>query len=219
MHLQWLDVLNEQAEWASPDGVRGWLDKAFDAFEPVSDQEIASFEEVLNFIRQQANLLHFRSQPDVSALNARLAILKLEFAEGTKVLPPLRAIADEDSTLQGLSATLLLQFAFFASAAMSDPKVAISRCEGLYREKSQRVLASVFSGPFEQRWRQEIPLLVDKNLVDSPDVQRCGDFFVAKAKSRFCSETCRFTTFQLTKQLLDPGYLAAKQKKYRSKNS
>jgi hypothetical protein len=217
MHLQWLEVLNEQAEWSAPDDVRAWLVKTFQAFEPVSDAEVSTFEEVLSFIRQQANLLHFNGHVDVAGMNERLMNLRLQFTEGDRVLPPLRAIAEDESVLQGLAATLLMEFSFFASASLVDPKVSISRCEGLYREKSSRVLASVFSGPFEPRWRQEIPLLVEKNLVDSADVQRCGDFFLAKPKSRFCSEACRFTTFQLTKQLLDPGYLAAKQKKYRSK--
>lgn len=217
MHLDWINVLNQQAEWASAEDVRSWLKKTGEP-SVVSDTEVSDFEEALLFIRQQANLLHFNGRVDSAAINERLMGLRLEFSEQEHLLPALRAIDEEETILQTLAATLLMQFSFFASAAIGDSKISLARCEGLYREQSRHVLESVFSSPFEARWRSEIPLLVEKNLVESPDVQRCGDFFLQKPKSRFCSEACRFTTFQLTKQLLDPGYLAAKQKKYRDKN-
>jgi hypothetical protein len=95
----------------------------------------------------------------------------------------------------------------------------IARCVGLFRENSNARLSVVrsISNESERRWRDEIDLLKDYELTESPAVQRCADIFLAAPKAKFCSDACRFTTFQLAKQLRDPRYHADKQKRYRNK--
>lgn len=129
---------------------------------------------------------------------------------------------DDNGLLLAIADTAFLQFAWFLSDALfSGNKSAIARCEGVYRvptsEEPSLCATKVFDNQQESRFRQELPLLTNKEMVQDPEIQRCCDFFIAKPKSRFCSDTCRYTTFQLTKQFEDPNYLAQKQKRYRSK--
>src|SRR5438067_7335298 len=149
MSLNWIEVLNEQAEWAGSDQVRGWLATQLCKPINVSDDSITRFESVLHFIRDQATKLHFESTIDYGALNVRLRSIGLQFAPPSH-LPALRAAphpdADEDLVL-GLEETLLLQFAFFASQSLEDSKPRLARCEGIYREHNPHVLQSVFSSP------------------------------------------------------------------------
>jgi hypothetical protein len=129
---------------------------------------------------------------------------------------------DDNGLLLAIADTALLQFAWFLSDALfSGNKNAIARCEGVYRvplsEDSSLCATKVFNNEQENRFRQELPLLTNKEMIQDAEIQRCCDFFIAKPKARFCSDTCRYTTFQLTKQFEDPNYLAQKQKRYRSK--
>jgi hypothetical protein len=75
------------------------------------------------------------------------------------------------------------------------------------------------SPEYEKRWRQEIELLNEHGQTKAPELERCPDLFVASPKARFCSDACRFTTFQIAKHVKTPGYHAEKQKRYRKKQS
>jgi hypothetical protein len=124
----------------------------------------------------------------------------------------------DDKSLEQLRLTLLMQFADFIGgtidSGMTDA-ARIDRCRGLYREDSEIPLAASFPTAVEDKWRNEIDLLVEYEN-SATDVVRCEYFFPRTPKARFCSDACRFSTFQITKQLQEPNYLADKQKRYRS---
>jgi hypothetical protein len=66
----------------------------------------------------------------------------------------------------------------------------------------------------EKYWRDEIALLA-AGSKNTEGWQRCANLFPAAGKSRFCSDSCRFATFQLVKQVEDSGDLGQKQRRYR----
>lgn len=217
--LDWMDVLNEQFEWNTTDDLKSWFIKLTGKQPVLSKASIHEFQKCLNFIRDQVSALHFDESVDTKTLDKKLSGIKLSMSK-TDVLPPLHAKAQGSSDadlLKAMEETILLQFAAFLSDFLSDNgETSLNRCEGLYKE--QRSFDSESLAPpmdTEKRWRKEIPILIECRLLSSPDIHRCGDFFVGKAKARFCSEACRFRTFQLNKQLTDPSYLADKQRRYR----
>jgi hypothetical protein len=125
---------------------------------------------------------------------------------------------DADSLLDLLRKTLLLQFAQFIGGIIDsgiDETPRIDRCRGVYRDDSDVPDFAAFPPKVEKQWRDEIELLVQHEAAAS-DVLRCEYFFPRTPKGRFCSDSCRFSTFQITKQLAEPNYLADKQKRYRS---
>jgi hypothetical protein len=219
--LNWIDVLNEHAEWTKIDDLKAWLTKILGHKPDLDKASIDAFDETLNFMRRQVSALHFNQDIEEKKIDTRLKSVKLGFGQGkNSFVPILHARPDgsnDAAVLHSLEDTLFVQFAFFAAQCLSGETVAgINRCEGLYREET--VPGSVsknFSYEHEKRWRKEIPLL--EKASDNDDIQRCADFFIVKPKSRFCSETCRFRTFQINKQLTDPDYLADKQRRYRAR--
>lgn len=229
-NLQWMEVLNDQATWTSVEDLIRWLSVLLGRRPTLSDKTISDFQSGLNCIRRQVSSLHFQQRLDISAIDAELEGIELELVEPMKqagvyrkVLPALHArlqSENDDSFLIALKQTLVLQFAQFVAEALNNiDSPAIARCEGLYREVNSTDLSPARSLPPETEllWRKEIAALTEAGLESSPEVLRCADYFPVRAKGRFCSDECRFRTFQLTKQLSDPGYLAAKQKKYRAK--
>lgn len=176
-------------------------------------------------MRRQLSALHFGEALDLSYLNEELTGVELELAgpAGTdrkrvSGLPAFRARPrglDDAAVLRCIEDTLVLEFAEFVGACLDDPDEArIARCEGLYRESKSRHLAPVPSFPadIELRWRKELPVLAESGLESDPEIKRCADFFIVKAKGRFCSDECRFRTFQVAKQLKEPRYLAEKHR-------
>lgn len=227
--LIWTDVLNEQATWASYNDAATWLTSLFSKPIEVPAAAVERFHAELNFIRSQVFALHFGEAPDLASINEKLKLVRMELrslkdSSSAGKLPCLVAAAagpaDEDLILS-VSQTVLVQFASFLGAWLQDPESnEVSRCEGLYREPGAASLSPVHSVPsdIELQWRQEIPLLVEQDLLSKADVLRCADLFIsARSRTRFCSDECRFRTFQISKQLTDPGYLAAKQRRYRQK--
>lgn len=225
--IKFIDVLNAQAEWTQPGDASTWLSQALG--QPVSPdkEQLAEFDQCLNFIRQQLTALHFGETLDLQALNERLKHIKLEFAPTAtqsgpaNSFPLLRAQAKEDgqwTMLKSLQESLVLQFAVFLADCL-ETGTSVSRCEGLYREQlvPGSSASKVFELESEKKWRQEIELLAEPELESSNIIQRCADIFMARPKARFCSESCRFRTFQLIKQHAEPGYLAEKQRRYRSR--
>lgn len=220
----WIEVLNEQTTWKSPADLVTWFSSLTGRALSPDAEAVAEFQNALAFIRQQATALHFRETLDVAGIDVRLSVVALTFAP-VRAMPTLRARAPGDSdadVLKALENTLLVQFAEFAGQCLdSNYAVDIARCEGVYRESTPNdpEYVNPFEAHSERRWRNEIPILSEAGLIESEQIERCCDFFVLRPKARFCSEECRFRSFQLNKQLSDPGYLAAKQKRYRQRQA
>ncbi|MBX9693003.1 MAG: hypothetical protein K2Z81_11510, partial [Cyanobacteria bacterium] len=189
---------------------------------------LLSFERTLDFIRMQASEIHFNGRADLKAIDNRMKNIRIEVGSETYPNASLRLPAlhakiegdDDDALLKVVEDTVLLQFSIFVGQAhdRSDETI-FARCEGIFREESAEAIFPVHEFPLdvELKWRQEIPVLVEQNLEQTPEIQRCADFFIPKGRARFCSDDCRFRTFQLVKQLTDPKYLANKQRRYRQK--
>lgn len=216
--------MNEQATWSSLDDVSTWLTAVFNRTLSLDEATLDKFQETLKWMRRQVTALHFYDEIDRESLNSRLTGIHLHFfasddATDSWQWPRLRVKPQGQSDkdlLEALENTLICQFAFFLS---EDQPAGVFRCEGLYREAGATALAPVACLPddLELLWRKEIPLLANSGLADSAQILRCADIFPGNVKARFCSNECRFRTFQLSKQLSDPAYLAAKQKRYRQK--
>jgi hypothetical protein len=228
--LTWVDILNEQALWTSYEDLITWFSSLLGRPAQVTESALEDFQAGLNFIRRAVSAFHFHEQIDIDCLNNHLKDVNLELGDlkpgadpYAGVLPAFRARVDrqdDDSILMALKQTFIVQFASFVGETIEHSSGSpIARCEGIYREGSATHLSPVQSFPedIELRWRKEIQVLSDAGLEKSPEIQRCADFFLPRTKGRFCSDECRFRTFQLTKQLADPGYLAAKQKRYRNR--
>jgi hypothetical protein len=222
-----IDVLNEETNWRSRQDLIGWLDTAFGRPVKPSDKAVEGFERALEQMRRAVDELHFGRPVDWGWLDEALAGIRLTVARDSsrQILPLLHARvtgADDSALLQSLTETLLVQFAAFVSTSLQDKgATSIARCVGLFREGNNARLSVVRSIPEESelRWRAEIDVLSDHELIESPSVQRCADIFLAAPKAKFCSDACRFTTFQVAKQLKDPRYHADKQKRYRDKQT
>jgi hypothetical protein len=228
--LSWINVLNEETQWHSNHSMRQWLSAIFCHSFQCSDEDLEQFEAQLAQMRRTIESLHFGEVPDVQWLDKQLACIKLTVCYESflpqsvrTVLPLLHAQVqgnNDPDLLKALGQTLLIQFAEFVAATLGDQHgPSIARCEGLFRDSNQPQLSIVRSIPeeSERKWREEIEILRQNELASTASVQRCADIFISSPKARFCSDACRFTTFQLVKQLKDPRYHAEKQKKYRSK--
>ncbi|MFN8555042.1 MAG: hypothetical protein U0103_26540 [Candidatus Obscuribacterales bacterium] len=244
--VTWYEALNEQVEWKDRAMMLAWLTDVFGhAVEP-GPEALKRFSVSLRRMRLQLGDAHFEKNFDFAWLNEELNQCRLQFEHHSDSkphdrLPALRAglgtaadmsarsgrgvdsvecsrHPDADSLLEMLRRTLLLQFAQFISSIAdggADDAPRIDRCRGLYRDDSSVAEEAAFPLNIEKRWRDEIELLVQHDSVAS-DVGRCEYFFPRTPKGRFCSDSCRFSTFQITKQLEEPNYLADKQKRYRS---
>lgn len=221
--VTWFEALNEQSLWTSGAMRTAWLaDVTGTAINP-SDASLAKFDDTLRRIRLHAGAMHFGAGESVAWLNEELRNCCPGLYESSQAgrLPAFRIEADSDDhdeILNALRRTLIMQFAAFVGDVLQNGEQAsrIERCEGLYRDDALPVVAR-FPVDVETAWRKEIDVL-EENAADAEDVLRCGDFFLKSPKARFCSDKCRFTTFQIAKQLQEPGYLANKQKRYRERN-
>lgn len=247
--IYFLDVLNEQATWSDLEDARIWGSKVLSQNLVDCDDELSSLSRDLSFIRQQLSMLHFREKIAVNELDERLSSIRLAFvleSDDKKdfgsqsgfpgELPSLRAASSGSSPgamVRCLRDTLLVQFALFLSDALAvRAEKKIARCEGLYRReisRNYRTRALLISeessinenrnGSFEERWRKEVPLLAESDEATVRDLIRCEDFFVPTKAAKFCSDACRFNTFQIKKQFSNPDYLADKQRRYRNRKS
>lgn len=225
--VTWFEALNEQATWTSTEKFLGWLADVVGRNLQPGQPAMIRFAETLRRIRLQAANIHFGTALDSTWMNAELEKCKPCFSQAPKAartssrLPRFRVEAQgttDDAALDALRLTLVLQFAAFASDAVDeeDAAMGIERCRGLYRDDNEMPDAATYPPEVERRWRDEIEVL-EQNADSVEDVLRCADFFVKTPKARFCSDACRFSTFQITKQLQEPDYLATKQKRYRDK--
>ncbi len=222
--LYWIDVLNEHTQWTSGQDALDWLYKLTGQRLSISAQEIAKFFEQLNFIRDQVTSLHFGESLNLGRLQERLdgvalAIHEEYVSDGLPLLMARKVSNSDADVLKSVCDTLLLQFAAFLSEAVdTKSSPGIVRCEGLFREgRKERKRLGALVSERESAWRAELALLqaAEAEVVD--EIQRCEDLFVYSAKAKFCSDACRFSTFQITKQLKDPGYMKEKQRRYRNR--
>jgi hypothetical protein len=68
-----------------------------------------------------------------------------------------------------------------------------------HKDAASNAIAPISSVESEERWRNELPLLAAYR--GPQDLRRCANLFAASGKTRFCSDACRFATFQLAKQM------------------
>ncbi len=228
--INWIDVLNDQTTWKTRQEFLAWFSQLTGRPPSLTEDSINEFESTLRFIREQLAALHFSKSINLNELNQRLRQITVQLAdcstESAKIrLPSFRAYAqskNDADVLRSIGNSLLLQFAQAAGSAIDSDfeNMPFSRCEGLYKRSLEDDIAAAaaYPGQTEQRWREEITLLKETS-TQSDDLLRCSDFFVKTPKGRFCSDACRFTTFQIAKQLQDPNYLAEKQRRYRKKQS
>ncbi|HEY9718318.1 MAG TPA: hypothetical protein V6C69_12670 [Trichormus sp.] len=229
--LNWISVLNEESLWTERAQMFDWLAAVLNS-KDVADCELDYFKNEITCMRNVLDALHFGCPPDLKWLDERLANINLTVVreqflpQGTApTLPLLHArvqSSEPAALLKAIMATLLVQFADFVTRAITeDGAPAIARCEGLFRLNDNIRLSTVqsISDETELNWRKEIDVLQQHDLAHTAAIQRCGDIFIASAKAKYCSDSCRFTTFQLMKQLKNPRYHAEKQKKYRTKLS
>jgi|AGTN01.1.fsa_nt_gi hypothetical protein len=223
--IHFLDALNEQATWSDIEDARKWGATVLSQNLVDCNDELMDLNSDLQFIRQQLSRLHFQERLDVEQLDERLSTIQLCFVvddhlagQGSKSgtssgLPPLRSAVQgnsPDESVRCLRNTLLVQFAHFLSDALA-AGTAVARCEGLYRkelsknyENRAQLLASGSGEPFEERWRGELALLAGFAKETTRDLIRCEDFFVATKAAKFCSDACRFNTFQIKNRSATP---------------
>ncbi|HEY9788628.1 MAG TPA: hypothetical protein V6D17_24790 [Candidatus Obscuribacterales bacterium] len=129
-----------------------------------------------------------------------------------------RGNSDAD-ILRSIRDTLIVQCAqFLGDSIQSGSQLSVARCEGLVKQGAYpEARVSALKPEMEAKWLSEIELLKEVQTHAAKGIQRCEDFFVATSKAKFCSDACRFNTFQIGKQLREPDYLAQKQKRYRSR--
>jgi hypothetical protein len=212
----------------------------------LSADEVAELSRAEAYMRQQLNALHFSRDLDTHYLNERLASMRLglkpknlELSPGTArgptaahahqgeadvqlpseiQLPSLTAFSADKSHLANLIDTLLFQFAIFLGQTIDGAApYMVSRCEAICRKKSVEDCTAFYQKfrSLEQSWKSEVTHEMD----NADEIERCADFFVSNHGGRFCSDSCRFNSFALRKQLQDPAYQAEKQRRYRSRKS
>jgi hypothetical protein len=228
--LYWLEILNLQAEWRQEMQMWQWLSATFGHKPKLAPSSLLHLEEAFSCMREIVDSLHFGEQPNLDWLEKRLdkirpsvAAEKFLCAHIQTVMPLFHAsIAGQtdDDILNAITNTLLLQFAQFIGGANQNNQIPqICRCQGIVRQfgNAESVENQSSLSKNELRWRQELDLLNEHALTQSPTIERCADFFITSGKARFCSDACRFATFQFSKHLESPEYHAEKQKRYRNK--
>jgi len=222
--LNWIDTLNDQTQWTSESEALDWLYKLTGRRLEVSTQDLQAFFDQLNFIREQVTSLHFGEALALERLQEKLSKVSLTIhsqygSDGLPLLMAGRASNSDPDVLRSVCETLLVQFGAFLSEAFdskSSPRIV--RCEGIFREgRQERKRLGALRNERETAWRAELSLLQEGEPEVVDEIQRCEDLFVLTSKAKFCSDACRFTTFQITKQLKEPGYLKEKQRRYRTR--
>lgn len=224
----WLQVLNEHSEWRSDEEVCRWFSSLTNNLgSNPSKKALQNFSDTLCQIRKLIYDNHFGKELSLSWLNNELQNCQFELHLPSEFpgLPALRSPTtkkDADALLESFRGALIIQFALSLSEALSSGEaLGVRRCEGLYRDSKAASLSLLpeVSERIETLWRQEIPVLVEKSLELDAEIQRCADLFSEDTRSKYCSDKCRFSTFQIIKQLKEPNYLADKQRRYRQKKT
>lgn len=224
--LDWMDVLNEQTHWHTRADFRLWFSEQIGRPASLLDGTIDGFDEAIGFMRRQVANLHFEESVDLLWLDTQLKTISLGLLhhqgaqEGADSRLPrfrsrVKGMIDSD-LLRAVKDTLLIQFAEFIGDALDGTSSrTVMRCEGLHRELPGSIPeAASFNAETEQRWRDELPV-IKRASASGIDLHRCVNLYVAAPKTKFCSDTCRFATFQTAKQIEQPTYTADKQRRYR----
>lgn len=224
MKLNWIDALNDQTQWTDQSEALDWLYKLTGRKLAVSSQDMQELFDQLNFMREQVTSLHFGEALALEQLQEKLSKISLAInsqygLDGLPLLMARRASNSDPDVLRSVCETLLVQFgAFLSEAVESKSSPRIVRCEGIFREgRQERKRLGALRNERETAWRAELSLLQEGEPEVVDEIQRCEDLFVLTSKAKFCSDACRFTTFQITKQLKEPGYLKEKQRRYRTR--
>lgn len=228
-------MLNQQAEWSSIDDTARWianLSKALDVSNDATLVDLEFFLQLLQQIRELVSELHFNP----NSISTRKKVdrfsedfisgLTLNYTQSQKFA--LRATMSSkvlgrtsSKSIDIIAGTVL--HSFVCDLANND-LTEIRRCEGVYRKQraasAANDLMKQYSYVQEAKWRNEIAVLSEETSDESATLlERCEDFYLPSIRSKYCSDTCRFKTFQIQKRLNDPSYLAEKQKRYRLKKS
>ena len=222
--LDWVEVLNEQKRWRSRAELLAWLSALIGR--NVSIREggtLDGFEEALHFMRNQVSNLHFGDPVDLLWLDTQLKTVSLgvNHHQGAQPgedsqLPLFRArvkgMLDAD-LLRAVKDTLIIQFAEFVGESLDSEACLVNRCEGIYRGKMEFGTAEEEAA--EARWRAELRVFTETVTYTFSDLHRCANLFTGSSKTRFCADTCRFATLQLSKILLEPAYQPDQDKQRR----
>lgn len=224
--LDWVEVLNEQKRWRSRAELLAWFSALIGRNVCIRDGTLDGFEEALHFMRNQISNLHFGDPVDLIWLDTQLKTVSLgvNHHQGAQPgedsqLPLFRArvkgMLDTD-LLRAVKDTLLIQFAEFVGQCLDNEACLVNRCEGIYRAtNSDAAPLYLAEADAEVRWQAELRVFPEVGSESAADLHRCANLFTGSSKTRFCADTCRFATLQLTKLLVEPTYQPDKQRRFR----
>ena len=221
--LSWILFLNEACTWETKEQAQSFLGEIAGCAIEMSSAEVDSLSKLESYMREQIACLHFKRPLDFSYINERLSEIRIKLQPtslrqdaNTLVLPSLIAKDDSKNPLANMLDTLIAQFAFFLGDTVDGGATyTVSRCEAVCKKKAVED-CSLFYKKFrslEDNWKSEIT----GDLQNLDEVERCADFFIANPGAKFCSDSCRFNSFALRKQLKSPSYQAEKQRRYRAR--
>jgi hypothetical protein len=225
--LNWVEVLNLQTTWQSRAHLHAWFNELVGRPTNIIDGTVEGFAEALGFMRRSVANLRFDEPMDLLWLDTQLKTVSIGLLhhqgaqEGSDSHLPrcrsrVKGMLDSD-LLRAVKDTLLIQFAEYVGDRLDGTSTyVVTRCEGLQRATAGNHVAceAVYPQELEQQWRQEIPLL--RHITPATaELVRCSNLLASNGKSRFCTDECRFATFQLEKQVQEPGDIAVKQRRNR----
>ncbi len=179
--------------------------------------DVQAVSELESYMRSQLSNLHFKRKVDLAYLNERLSSVRLQLqpAEDSG-LPTLRS--QTARAIDVFTQTLVFQFADFLGQTIDgQAPYAVNRCEAICKKRAVEDCRQFYEKfrSLEDSWKSEI--VSDLEGQGLEEVERCADFFLAAAGAKFCSDSCRFNSFALRKQLKTPSYQAEKQRRYRER--
>lgn len=218
----WIMFLNEAATWETRELAEGFFSAVAGHELRLDEFNAKEVSLVEAYLREQLNLLHFKGVLNFDYLNERLGrmALRLVYPEGNQshdALPQFRAVSTSGwLSVADILDTFLLQFAAYLSDTAGGARVnEVFRCEGLCSKDSVLDCRTYYERfqTLEESWKNEV---LENTGIERP-IERCSDYFVANPGAKFCSDSCRFSTFALRKKMQAPEYQAAKQKRYRER--
>jgi hypothetical protein len=229
--LVWTEVLNDQMRWTCRADFQVWFNDLVGRPTNLLDGTVEGFYEALGFMRRSLANLHFGEPVDLMWLDTQLKTITLGLLhhqgaqEGdASQMPRFRArvkgMIDSD-LLRAVKDSLLIQFAEYLGDTLDETATYhVGRCEGLHRHLTPPTVPkeAAYTEEMEQAFRNEVPLLARQTPATS-DLYRCINMFSGPAKSRYCSDSCRFATSQTAKQTEEVGDLSVKQRRFRRRQS
>lgn len=220
--LDWVRFLNESATWEKQSQGEAFFSALCGREVRFNDSDLQNVSDTETFLREQLSALHLGKELDVVTLNKRLERMTLRLIHKEEnpsklSLPRLRTwCPGTEPAVFEIVDTFLFQFACFISDTVDGASsVNVFRCEGLCHKDSVADCKKYYErfASLEKSWKSEV--LPD--LAMAGELERCSDFFLAAPGAKFCSDSCRFSTFAFRKKMQSPDYQAAKQKRYRER--